>query len=107
MSAYKIMWLIVNFDLPTETKVERRRATQFRNMLIKEGFIMKQLSMYIQWFPNKTQAMVMSDRIGRLTPKKGYISVIPITDKQFSIAKNYIGTMEIDIEKPQSQLLLF
>ena len=44
ISSYKIMWLVVVFDLPVGSKTERRRATGFRNMLIEEGFMMKQFS---------------------------------------------------------------
>ena len=47
LSSYKIMWLVVVFDLPVGTKTERRRASGFRNMLIDEGFMMKQFSVYL------------------------------------------------------------
>lgn len=34
LNAYRIMWLFVFFDLPTNTKKERRTAQQFRKKLI-------------------------------------------------------------------------
>ena len=52
LSAYEIMWVVVYFDLPVTTKVERRRATGFRNMLLDEGFLMKQYSVYIRHCSN-------------------------------------------------------
>ncbi len=107
MSAYKVMWLMVNFDLPTDTKVEVRRANNFRNMLKKEGFFMKQFSMYMMWFPNKTQADVMASKIGSQVPKKCNVSITPITDRQYGLTKNYVGLQQADIEKPQEQLMLF
>ena len=39
------MWLFVFFDLPTNTKTERRHAAQFRKALEKDGFTMMQLSL--------------------------------------------------------------
>lgn len=34
LNAYRIMWLFVFFDLPTNTKTERRHAAQFRKALV-------------------------------------------------------------------------
>ena len=42
------MWILVFFDLPTETKKERKAATLFRSNLIKDGFTMFQFSIYIR-----------------------------------------------------------
>ena len=33
----KFMRMIVFFDLPVQTKTERRHATAFRNFLLKDG----------------------------------------------------------------------
>ena len=38
------MWLMIFFDLPTGTKVQRRRANRFRQSLKKDGYMMLQLS---------------------------------------------------------------
>ena len=35
-SEYKIMWVMVFFDLPTETKKQRRDAAKFRKYLIEK-----------------------------------------------------------------------
>ncbi len=37
-SEYRIMWILVFFDLPTETKKERKAYTNFRKNLQKDGF---------------------------------------------------------------------
>ena len=34
-SEYRIMWVLVLFDLPTETKKQRSQATRFRKELIE------------------------------------------------------------------------
>ena len=43
LSEYRIMWVLVFFDLPTETKKDRKVYTVFRDKLIKDGFTMFQL----------------------------------------------------------------
>ena len=45
-NAYKIMWLFCLFDLPTNTKSQRKRASDFRKSLIEDGFEMMQFSVY-------------------------------------------------------------
>ena len=42
----KFMRMIVFFDLPVQTKTERRHATAFRNFLLKDGYHMLQFSVY-------------------------------------------------------------
>ena len=46
MSSSRFMWIFVFFDLPTKTKKERKKYTEFRRFLLKDGFIMMQFSVY-------------------------------------------------------------
>ena len=39
LSEYRIMWVMVFFDLPTETKKERKAASDFRKKLQNDGFM--------------------------------------------------------------------
>lgn len=41
-SEYRIMWVLVLFDLPTETKKDKKAYTDFRKNLQKDGFTMFQ-----------------------------------------------------------------
>ena len=41
LNQYRIMWVLVFFDLPTETALDRKNATLFRTKLIKDGFAME------------------------------------------------------------------
>ena len=36
------MWVLVFFDLPTETRKDRKNATLFRKRILKDGFTMFQ-----------------------------------------------------------------
>ena len=45
----KLMWMMVMFDLPTETHSQRKSAAKFRKFLLDEGFEMVQFSVYVQF----------------------------------------------------------
>lgn len=40
LTGYRLMWMLVMFDLPVLEPEERRAATQFRNQLLDLGFEM-------------------------------------------------------------------
>lgn len=41
-SEYRIMWVLVLFDLPTDTKKDKKAYADFRKNLQKDGFTMFQ-----------------------------------------------------------------
>ena len=47
------MWILVMFDLPTETKLQRKAAGSFRNFLLDEGFERSQFSVYARFVNGK------------------------------------------------------
>ena len=54
------MWCLVMFDLPVETKKQRREATRFRNDLLDWGFCMVQFSVYVKYWPTGGQVRVLA-----------------------------------------------
>lgn len=101
------MWVLVLFDLPVGTPTERRRAARFRQVLIDEGFTMKQFSAYLRSCPNRSSAEALADRVGHRAPPEGDVSVLFFTDKQYGMTRNYSGAaLGVTEEKP-SQLALF
>jgi len=102
---YSAMWLFVSFDLPTLTKEDRRFAAGFRNQLIDMGFSMFQLSIYSYYLTNKEIAVTVSNRIRRIVPPNGHVSIFFITDKQFGMIKNYYGGKRVSLETPEQGLL--
>lgn len=52
ISAYKLMWILVAFDIPVLTKKQRKQAAKFRKELLGEGYIMLQFSVYIKPIPS-------------------------------------------------------
>lgn len=104
---YRIMWLLVFFDLPTETKKERKAYSDFRKKLQCDGFIMFQFSIYIRHCASRENADVHIQRIKSILPKKGKIGILCITDKQFGNIELFIGKKEVPVSTPGQQLELF
>ena len=38
LSGYRIMWMVLMFDLPVTTKSQRKAAAKFRQWLLDEGW---------------------------------------------------------------------
>ncbi len=104
---YRIMWLYVFFDLPTETKQDVRAATQFRKFLLRDGFYMFQFSIYLRHCSSRENAKVHEKRIKRHLPKKGKVGILTVTDKQFGMMEIFHGKKEIIPSSPINQLELF
>lgn len=78
------MWILVMFDLPNETKKQRKRYSEFRKSLIQDGFTMFQFSIYVRNCASRENAKVHIERVKRLLPDEGKVCVITITEKQFN-----------------------
>jgi CRISPR-associated protein Cas2 len=85
LNEYRTLWILVFFDLPTETKKEKKAHTQFRKDLIKDGFAMFQFSIYLRHCSSRENADVHIKRVKNFLPEKGYVGILTITDKQFGM----------------------
>ena len=104
---YRIMWILVFFDLPTETKMERKAASLFRKKLQTDGFTMFQFSIYIRHCPSRENAEVHINRVKSFLPSKGQVGILNITDKQFGSMEIFIGKKEESPTAHGQQLELF
>ena len=71
LSGYRLMWMMVLFDLPVLTKKERKAATKFRKFLLDQGFEMSQFSVYLRFCAGKEQAETYTKRVSKNTPETG------------------------------------
>lgn len=104
---YRIMWIYVFFDLPTETKVDVRAAHLFRKFLLEDGFTMFQFSIYLRHCTSRENAKVHEQRVKRQLPKKGKVGILIVTDKQFGMMEIFHGKKEIPAPPKRLQLELF
>lgn len=91
LNGYRIVWLYVMFDLPVETKAQRKHAAQFGKNLVKDGFGMHQFSVYIRHCASYESATVHINRIKHMVPDEGSVSILKVTDKQFESTVNFVG----------------
>ena len=101
------MWLFVFFDLPTTTKKERKDAAKFRKDLERDGFTMMQFSVYIRYCSTQENMDVHSKRVRCALPGSGRVSILSVTDKQYSRIINYQGKTEQRGPEVPQQLELF
>lgn len=101
------MWLFVFFDLPTNTKKERRAAQQFRKKLIKDGFTMMQYSIYTRHCASFESGQVHIKRVKGMIPRAGQVSILQITDKQYGNIMNFWGASSQPLDPSPQQLELF
>lgn len=90
-SEYRIMWLFVFFDLPTETKEDRQAYADFRKRLQGDGFTMMQFSVYVRHCSSSESADVHTRRVQAILPENGQISILRVTDKQFGNMQSFVG----------------
>jgi CRISPR-associated protein Cas2 len=107
LNEYRILWILVLFDLPTETKKEKKAHAQFRKDLLKDGFAMFQFSIYLRHCSSRENAEVHIKRVKGFLPEKGEIGILTITDKQFGMMEIYRARKIKDRPNVPQQLELF
>lgn len=107
INEYRIMWVLVFFDLPTDTKKDRKQYSVFRKHLIKDGFSMFQFSIYVRNCPSRENADVHINRVKSFLPPSGEIGIMCITDRQFSEMEVFVSRKTIALPSISQQLQLF
>lgn len=107
LSSYRTLWLIAMFDLPVETTENRRDYTRFRNVLLKDGFMMLQFSIYARFLPGEESATAHRRIVREAVPPLGQVRLLTITNQQFAKMEVFFGKKRKDPEEPPEQILLF
>lgn len=102
LNEYRIMWLLVFFDMPTETKAQRKAYSDFRKRLIADGFTMFQFSVYVRHCASWENAEVHKKRVRSFISEYGEIGLLTITDKQFSAIELFHGVKK---EQPRPRVI--
>ena len=100
------MRVIVFFDLPVETYVQRRNYTHFRKFLIRSGFIMMQESVYTKLAPTPTVADSIQFMVRRNKPAEGLVQVLTITEKQFNRMEILTGQYQTEVLDDDRRLVV-
>lgn len=102
------MVVIVLFDLPVETKDERRKASRFRTNLKKLGFRMLQYSTYVKLCFSYEDTQAEISHIESILEDKGEVGILITTEKQYNSMKYYsnktINGKKLEIKNEQLRL---
>ena len=83
------MVLLLSFDLPRNTKEERKEATEYRKRLVELGFDMKQYSLYEREVESDTTKDHLIKILKNEVPDDGMLTLylLPneVNDKQINI----------------------
>ncbi|NDB95432.1 MAG: CRISPR-associated endonuclease Cas2 [Verrucomicrobia bacterium] len=85
---YKVGWLLVTFDLPVGTPAQRKIATNFREFLKDDGFLMLQWSVYARPCVSFARQETHLARVVTKVPEEGNVRCIFITQAQWE--RSYI-----------------
>ncbi len=108
LSGYRIMWMMVLFDLPVVEPEERRAASRFRLYLKDLGFSMTQFSVYVRVTAGKEAVETYVKKIEAALPPEGKVSILQFTDKQYENIITFRSRQRNEHgEKPPPQLQLF
>lgn len=107
LTGYRLMWMMVMFDLPVSSDTERKAATAFREALLDDGFEMAQFSIYTRLCSGGEQAETHLHRLEKSVPEGGKIDVLFFTDKQYEKMISYTSGKRRGPRKNPDQLAMF
>ena len=104
----RFMRMLVFFDLPVKTATERRKATTFRNFLLKDGYYMMQFSVYTRVCNGYDAVEKHKKRLYDNIPDNGSIRLLVITEKQYESIEILLGNLSrLDSIEEFEQLSIF
>jgi CRISPR-associated protein Cas2 len=107
LSGYRLMWMLVMFDLPVLTSEERKSATAFRNSLLDIGFTMSQFSVYLRFCSSTTQVETYARRVEAALPAGGKVNILQFTDRQYENIISFNCRSRLPANKTPDQFNLF
>lgn len=102
----RYMRMMLMFDLPIKTKIDRRNYRKFRKYIMESGFVMMQKSIYTKIVLNPTKAKTTLDNIRRNAPGDGLIQIITITERQYNQMELLIGEVNDMVINDRSKVVI-
>ncbi len=107
LNEYRVLWIMVLFDIPVVSKKQRKAATTFRKRIMADGFTMFQYSIYVRHCPSVENANVHIKRVKGLLPDEGHVVMMTVTDKQFGMIEVFYSGKTADRPNTPQQLEMF
>ena len=100
------MRILVMFDLPVTTDLERRTYRNFRKYLIKNGFFMMQQSVYCKLVKNSSAGDLVVNNIRKNRTNDGLVQVLKITEKQYQKIEYITGNSKSNVIDTDERLVI-
>lgn len=100
------MRVLVFFDLPTISTSDKKAYRDFRKLLLKNGYMMLQESVYIKLVMNAINAELAVDFLRKNKPHEGHVMVMTITEKQFSKMEVLVGSMNTEVINTTERIIV-
>ena len=100
------MRVLVFFDLPVITEENRRAYRKFRKLLLKNGFLMLQESVYCKLALNSTAVRTIVDNVHKNKPEEGLIQLLSVTEKQYAKMDIIIGNIKNEVLDSDERLVI-
>lgn len=100
------MRIMVFFDLPVETKADRREYSKFRKYLLEDGFVMMQKSVYSKIVLNGYASNLVAEKIRKHKPAEGKVQILVITEKQYQSIEYVLGEPQKEVVDCQTRLVI-
>lgn len=107
LSGYRLMWMMVMFDLPVVLPEERKAAHDFRLALLDLGFEMSQWSVYVRFCTSPAQVETLCRNVERVLPEGGKVNILQFTDKQYERIVCFQGRHKLPPPETPDQFDLF
>lgn len=104
--SYRFMRTLVFFDLPTDSAEDKRNYRHFRKVLIKNGFLMLQESVYTRMLITPSAEQAVLNVIRKNKPPAGTVQVLTVTEKQFSKMEYLVGEYSSDVIDSDERLVI-
>lgn len=100
------MRVLVFFDLPTETLENKREYRKFHKLLIKNGFLMMQESVYSRMLITPSAGRSVLEIIRKNRPSEGIVQVMTVTEKQFAGMEYITGEHHSEVIDSDERLII-
>lgn len=107
LTGYRLMWMLVMFDLPVVEREERKAAADFRKYLLDQGFEMAQFSVYLRHCTGPEQTETLTKRVQSELPSGGKVDILYFTDKQYEKIASFLGKKRARARRNPDQFSLF
>lgn len=104
--SYRFMRVLVFFDLPTETTENKREYRKFHKVLIKNGFLMMQESLYCRMLITPSAGRAVLEVIRKNRPSDGIVQVMTVAEKQFAGMEYITGEHHSEVIDSDERLII-